>query len=639
MWKIDHSFMKFEPDIQKANSFYFLGVIALGVCLRLIDIDAPLVSDELTNVSIWAKMPFQKIISNYQYPNNHIFLSLILNLVLKVFGVDDIALRLPVLVCGILSLIIAYMTALRITRNPIASLGTSFLLAISSSHIYYSTNARGYMLLMVFSQIILYRALAWIHHESGQQSPAPVKNSLCSVDIFCLALCLLGTWTVPTFVLFEISLGVYFGYYVLLGFKRGKVNKLNIQILIVLFICLCGFYIQYFVLISKDMLKLGMSNTFAEGNRLIDLIPDMSREWVHPWPFLLVGVLALFGAVLVFRESRAYFYLLATIVIAPLIVVVFIKSAGIISAVPHVRVFVYMQPIIFTFIALGGYFVAERAGSLLVPRQWITGLLFIIVVSPFIFTTVDDLRYNLYPERQGREPYDKVLQYIKKLGPQDLILASNKVHVGFYLYGAEEMRRRVESIIDIQQLGDVYFLVYTQNGISDMQRVSRDGVDYFNFLDFTYITEHGEQNKGLLIPATLFVKVAQFDNFQFYKVNPQNIKAGSKLKTSEDMNSWRTVLPISLEDFKTSTGIQPAIHFNNAVFLVSRNLIKPKNGFFSLSINLLSSNVNFDNAILYLHASIKNDRIFLNKSWLEFTGRPIEDELGTELEDQRRHDR
>lgn len=610
--------MKISPDTPKDNSFNFqlLGVVALGVYLRLIDIDVPLSSDELTNASIWAKMPFSKIISNYQYPNNHIFLTLILSLILKVFGVDDIALRLPVLVCGILSLMIAYMTALRITRSPMVSLGTSFLLAISSSHIYYSTNSRGYMLVMVFAQIILYRALAWTQSEVGPESLAPVKNSLCRGDVFCLSLCLLGTWTVPTFVLFEISLGVYFGFYVLSGLKNGKVNKIHIQILIMLFICLCGFYVQYFVLISKEMLKMGMSNTFGETNKLLELVSYMMLEWVRPWSFWLVCALALIGVVLVFRESRAYFYLLTIIIIVPPVTVGVIKSVGIISVVPHARVFVYMQPIIFTFIALGGYFVAERASSLLAPRQWLTGLLFILVISPFIFTTIGDLRYNLYPERKSREPYNKVLQFIKKLGPQDLVLTSNKVHVGFYLYGADEMRKRVENIIDTQQLGDIYFLVSTLNGVSDMQKVRKDGVDYFNFLDFTFISDRDEQDKGLLMPAALFKPVAQFDHFQFYKINPQNIKSETKLKTREDMKSWMTVSPITLEEFKTSTGTQAAIHFNNSIVLVSQNPVEPKNVFFSLSINLLSSNVEFDNAILYLNSLIRNGQIAINKSWL-----------------------
>ena len=580
----------------KAVSPWLYIVLILGIALRLVGMDAPLSSDELASASIWAQMPFIQIISNYQYANNHIFLTLILSFILKLFGVNEVALRTPVLACGVLSLFLAYITTLRITRTPSVALGAAFLLAISAPHIYYSTNARGYMLIMVFSQIILHRILVWL------QDGLPVSRRKILFDILTLGtLCFLGTWTLPTFILFEVSLGIFF----VLALLRGlKIQVRAAWVLLTLIICLCGFYIQYYIFISRDMLKFGMSNSAADGKPLSDLIPAVLNEWIHPFEpslFMLV-VLALFGMILVLKTNREAFYLLASIMIVPHVGVAVFYILGAIPSVPSARVFIYLQPFFFTAVALGGYFIAETAQRLLAKPAFpiTTGIFYGLLFIPLVCLAINELKNELYPERLGREPFNKVLRFIEKLGPQDLILASDQSHVWFYLYGASEMRKRVENIIDTQTMGDIYFIVYTHNKVSDMQPAA----NYFKFTDYAYIGEKHD----LLLPATLFQPAVRFDNFEFYKVKPQYIQAGNKLRNITDMENWLTIGAslLRLEPLKTSKGIQMAV--GGATTLVSRN---PADGDF-LSINLISSTDN----TLYLNASLKDNHMTFNKSWM-----------------------
>ena len=64
-------------------------ILSLALFFRLPGFDAVLVGDELAMVSIWGQMPYEKIFQNYQYPNNHILLTIILSFLLKGTSKND----------------------------------------------------------------------------------------------------------------------------------------------------------------------------------------------------------------------------------------------------------------------------------------------------------------------------------------------------------------------------------------------------------------------------------------------------------------------------------------------------------------------------------------------------------------------
>ena len=111
----------------------------------------PLASDELAMVSLWAQMPYLKIFSNYQYPNNHIFLTFVLSFLLKTFGLKEWLLRMPLLACGIVSIFLGYKLGRMISGNIAVGFSTTFLMAVSENHIFFSTNARGYLVIMMLA--------------------------------------------------------------------------------------------------------------------------------------------------------------------------------------------------------------------------------------------------------------------------------------------------------------------------------------------------------------------------------------------------------------------------------------------------------------------------------------------------------
>ena len=74
-------FPLFFSPISRSARYSFLLIIALGTIIRLVGITAPLHGDELVTVSIWANMPLLAIPTHYEYPNNHIFHTLVVAII------------------------------------------------------------------------------------------------------------------------------------------------------------------------------------------------------------------------------------------------------------------------------------------------------------------------------------------------------------------------------------------------------------------------------------------------------------------------------------------------------------------------------------------------------------------------------
>ncbi|MBI5428603.1 MAG: hypothetical protein HZA02_10065, partial [Nitrospinae bacterium] len=570
-----------RPAIPKSVPILLGLTLVLAAGLRLALIGAPLSSDELAMVSIWGQMPFARIVSNYQYPNNHIFLTLIESGLLKAFGANSALLRLPVLACGLLSVLLGYYTALRVARDSAMALGVAFLLAISPAHIYYSANARGYLLLAVFAQAVIHWILT-LFGNGPRETFTPPDSPLRIGELLGLGLLLfLGTWTVPTFALFEGSLGLFFASQLLARYRERLLDFRFpcVQILLTLLACLIGLYFQYGVLISREMLNLAVANSSPPA--LSDMLPRMAAEWLRSFePFSLAFFLfAAAGLAFLYKSDRNVFFLTLCVLPFPPAAAYLAVKSGAFAFPPHGRVFFYLQPFLFICASMGARALAEKAAALagarfpaMAPSRMGAHILFGALFVPLAFCAAQDLKNNYYPERAGREPLHKVLEFVKTLGPQDLFLTSNGPHVEFYLYGADAMRQRVNNIVAKGELSGIYFLERRRGDKSDVDRTVREGVEYLELKDYSQINPLGKGPAPLLLPSAMVETVARFDNLAIHKIRPQYIKKAYSLKTPEDMGRWliSAESPVHLESFRTADGAQPVIAFKGSIVMLSK---------------------------------------------------------------------
>jgi hypothetical protein len=612
--------------IRGGGMFLFL-VICLGLLLRLFHIDAPLASDELTTVSIWAQMPFLSIPENYQYPNNHIFLTLILNIILKVFGVDPFFLRLPVLLCGILSLLLGYAMTKRITGNHVVALGATLLLTISTNHIYYSTNARGYMLILLFAQWIIYWTVVVFYNSDTRTWGRPPTRLPIKNLFFLLMLCLMGTWTLPTFVFFEGSLLVFFGCLLLWEISENRRLQMSAyaQIMLTVLIAVAGFWVQYFILISPEMLEI--ARTRAPLTPVSEFIPGIWNHWNHPFesatPLLILLWLAGWRAL--YQKNKVIYALFIALILVPPVFLLLAHTIGLLKQLPGPRVFLYMQPYFFIGVALGGYEILATVHQFLknqFRRKRFTfaplPVIYFLCFLPAGYHAGHELSETIYPERTNREPFHEIHRFIKNSGPHDLFLASNQIHVEFFLYGAEEMRSRVESIIDSGQLGIVYFIGSTLKGRSDIELIGEGENRIYRFTNYPVIGAQ-DASQPFTLPARVMEEVMQAGNLTIYKIRQNRIHKVTALNTPEDISRWNFMgepQKIAVETIQTKTKEHWGLRFQKNFTMVSPPLKNFTSGLPVMTLKFLVASNSDQPPALYLNAVNQEGNLKVSPTWL-----------------------
>ena len=139
------------------------------------------------------------IASNYFDANNHIFHTLLVNLMSSWFGEENaLAIRFPTFVFGIACLWMIYLTALELFHSRKIANTALLIAAVNPVHIHYSQTARGYSLVMFFSIAVIYYSLKLLQSSKKRK------------EIIPLAICgFLSVYVLPTNVFFLFGLAIW----------------------------------------------------------------------------------------------------------------------------------------------------------------------------------------------------------------------------------------------------------------------------------------------------------------------------------------------------------------------------------------------------------------------------------------------
>lgn len=180
-----------------------------GAAVRYTFLALPVRYDEAYTFVVFAMRPLQFILSDYHVPNNHIFHTLLVRGAYLLFGAELWSLRLPVFIAGVLLIPLVYLAG-RIFFERHTALLAAALTAGSSILIEYSANGRGYMLICLFSILLLILA-AYLKS----------RPNLAAWALFVITAAL-GFYTVPIFL---YPFGMVAGWLItsiLLGDATGK---------------------------------------------------------------------------------------------------------------------------------------------------------------------------------------------------------------------------------------------------------------------------------------------------------------------------------------------------------------------------------------------------------------------------------
>jgi len=119
----------------------FLRIPALNSCLWL---------DEVLTMARFAKPPLAWIFTSFPDQNQHMLYSLMAHGAVRLFGEQAWSLRLPSVLFGAASLWALFLLGRKIASDVEALLACA-LMTVSYHHIWFSQNARGYMVLLFFT--------------------------------------------------------------------------------------------------------------------------------------------------------------------------------------------------------------------------------------------------------------------------------------------------------------------------------------------------------------------------------------------------------------------------------------------------------------------------------------------------------
>ena len=132
-------------------------IIAAAIIFRLVRIYDGMTHDESYTFMVFSSSSLFTALSNYHLPNNHVLNSLLILLSTHIFGIKPWAVRLPALLAGLLLIPTTYALAKSMYDRYTALTG-ALLVAVLPGAILYSTSARGYSLVALFTILTLWLA-------------------------------------------------------------------------------------------------------------------------------------------------------------------------------------------------------------------------------------------------------------------------------------------------------------------------------------------------------------------------------------------------------------------------------------------------------------------------------------------------
>jgi hypothetical protein len=138
-------------DLSRSSALIALAIVTLvALLLRTYHLGSDLWLDEITPIVDYGHMPFVQVIGSYLRTNNHLLNTLLIKLMIGLFGEREWAVRLPAMLFGVATVPALYWLA-RLALSRWASVAAAAVLAVSYHHILFSQNARGYSAYVFFA--------------------------------------------------------------------------------------------------------------------------------------------------------------------------------------------------------------------------------------------------------------------------------------------------------------------------------------------------------------------------------------------------------------------------------------------------------------------------------------------------------
>jgi len=408
-----------------------LGFITLvALVLRALLITQPVQYDEAYTFIYYASKSLTTILANYSAPNNHIFHTLLVALAYHLLGASLWTLRLPAFLAGVLTVPAAYIAARRFFSQH-QSLAAAAVLAVTPVLIEYSTNGRGYTLIILFSLLL------------ANFAGILVKKQTISALVAYGLTAALGFFTIPIFLypMAGISLWLFASYLTESGSNQTRLRSLTVFLVTCALAGLLTFLLYSPVIFFGTGLGSLVSNEIVESQTWPTFFGNLSPRLTNTAAFWMTGIVPAFRVLLLagFLISL-FFYRKLSNQRLPLQVFLVLAIAILMLAqrvVPLPRVWLFLDAFYILFAAAGLTWLAEIVLRGLSSTRLKEGILAaVIVLVPFIYLFVFTQGAHFSIVRENDSPEEFAAGYIlENIQPEDTLIAvpPTDIQTAYYL--------------------------------------------------------------------------------------------------------------------------------------------------------------------------------------------------------------
>jgi len=269
-------------------------IVIAGLLLRLLTLSQPMRYDESITYLEFVRLPVSQALSHYDYPNNHLFHTLLAKASVAAFGNSPWAIRLPSFLAGIALIPLSYGMARTLYGARVAIISAA-LVASSGMLSMFATNARGYSI-----EAAAFVALVLV---AARLLRAPSVSLWAAYAVTAA----IGMWTIPVMLYPIGAVSLWLALNLLVERRRPELSWLAASLgggaLLTL--------LAYWPVFSHAGLAAVVGNKFVESTDWPQFLADLAvfgwstlKSWGLGVPLLVTAALLAAAGFGVFRQGR-----------------------------------------------------------------------------------------------------------------------------------------------------------------------------------------------------------------------------------------------------------------------------------------------------------------------------------------------
>ncbi len=409
----------------KADFLFLILILLIGIFLQAHFLSQPMRYDESFTFLNFVHADFRSLFY-YPLPNNHVLYTLLERLSILLFGIQPVFLRLPAYLAGISAIPIIFVLCRKLIPGN-SGLFASALTAICPYLVLYSTNARGYSLVVLLS--LLLTLLGYNYCLKPDSKKALALGAIAA----------LGMLTIPSMLLSIV--GVYLWITCLLFLQKRSISFITGRFLFPVglstLICTCILYLPTVIItggvapiLENRFVRPSPWHTFITniGPHFRAIISDFTRD-VPIFISCIIILAIIIGFIQSIRKKNFALLLLLPSIVLGSMLVIFAKHR-----VPYVRTWIFLIPYIFIAADAGFTFFIEKLKR---NGQYILQCSVIVFMMFYSFVLISHNAIEKYPDTGV---FPEASAVAKKLVPllhsNDKILAKTPTDwpLNFYLW-------------------------------------------------------------------------------------------------------------------------------------------------------------------------------------------------------------